>query len=112
MSWKFSSLTLKLQFSLVVPCHVSITVYSLTVCVSLVCHLVSSSQHDFLRDGADLTVHLQHLLLLLHHTDMKHTEVRPTEIQRQEVAFLCIGGAESRSGSVKLRPEASAFSPA
>ncbi len=53
------------------------------------CHLFSRSQHHFLWDGTDLTVHLQHFLLLLHHTNMEHSEVCSTEIQRQEVAFLC-----------------------
>lgn len=58
-------------------------------CLVSLCHLFSGSQHHLLWDGADLTVHLQHLLLLLHHSDMKHSEVCSTEIQRQEVSALC-----------------------
>lgn len=51
--------------------------------------LLSGPQHHFLWDGADLTVHLQDLLLLLHHADVKHAEVGPTQVQGQEVALLC-----------------------
>lgn len=51
--------------------------------------LVSGPQHHFLWDGADLTVHLQDLLLLLHHADVEHSEVGPTQVQGQEVTLLC-----------------------
>lgn len=53
----------------------------------LLFYLLSGARHDFLRDGADLTVHLQHLLL--HQSNMKDPEVCAAQVQRQEVAFLC-----------------------
>lgn len=43
-------------------------------------HLFSRPQHDLLGDGTDLTVHLQELLHLLHHTDMQHPEVSPAQV--------------------------------
>lgn len=60
---------------------------------------------DVIRGFVDLALHLDRLLLVLGHFDSEDTEVRPSEIQSDEVTFFCEGERKQKNKQTNKQKE-------